>query len=44
MKMIGQTANNGVICKCCIAPSWKTTLKRAAKRRERQNWKKEVNA
>jgi hypothetical protein len=42
VKMLGKTRNTNVGCACCIAPSWKKTLKRAAKRRERQQWKKEI--
>lgn len=41
-KMLGKTANGGVVCECCIAPSWRKTMKRGTKRRERQAWKKDV--
>jgi hypothetical protein len=43
-KMIGKTpvGKSGVICKCCVPPSWRLVNKRAAKRRERNNWKKEI--
>lgn len=44
MKMIGKTPfGKNVICRCCLAPSWRKTVKRAAKRSERNAWKRNLS-